>query len=130
MRNDVRKSSDLFRNQLLTNWSHFPNGNAKYANQCVFSVVPLHMMLRCLALDRLMVAHRQHLIGHWALSNVDQAVPKYLRCLPLFSSFPLVRRSGALALAISPFFYVLILSVVYVSNYYDAISVSQNSSKI
>lgn len=76
-----------------------------------------------------MVAHRQHLIGHWALSNVDQAVPKYLRCLPLFSSFPLVRRSGALALVISPFFDVLLLSVVSVSNY-DAFSVSQNSSKI
>lgn len=87
------------------------------------------MMLRCLALDRLMVAHRQHLIGHWALSNVDQAVPKYLRCLRLFSSFPLVRRSGALALLISPFFDVLLLSVVSVSNY-DAFSVSQNSSKI
>lgn len=61
-------------------------------------------MFRCLALDRLMVAHRQHLIGHWALSNVDQAVPKYLSCLPSFSSFLLVRRSGAPALVMSPFF--------------------------
>lgn len=65
------------------------------------------MMLRCLALDRLMVAHRQHLIGHWALSNVDQAVPEYLSCL---SSFPLVRRSGAPALVMSSYLMSVVLA--------------------